>query len=151
MRRLVIATALALTAMSAQAETHRMGQSDALVSQVRALKAGQLDKAIRIGTRALQKSQMDSVAALLEANLCLAFHLKGDQDTAIAHCDQALELNPVSWQARLNRGNAYYAAGRYEMAVADYEKAMARVPGNDALAANLEMARAMLPAQIAAK
>lgn len=66
---------------------------------------------------------------------------------AIAACDRALALDPKVVPARINRGRACFELGRYGDSKADYEAALAEMPGNAMLEENLRQATRYLEAQ----
>lgn len=135
----------------AQTESHSMTRNDALVGQVTALQAGQLDKAIRIGERALRHRLTTAVESLIQSNLCLAWQHQDEPNKALAHCDAALALDPGAWQALVNRGTIHYTQGSYEKAYEDFALADHVHPGNAAILQNMALARANLPRAVAAR
>lgn len=69
---------------------------------------------------------------------------------ALAACDQALGLDPKVVPARINRGRALFELGRFRESKADYEAALAELPGNAMLEENLRQANRYLEAQLRA-
>jgi tetratricopeptide (TPR) repeat protein len=57
-----------------------------------------------------------------------AWHLKGDDDRAIADYDEAICLNPRDPCPLYNRGNAWQAKGDHDRAFADYDEAIRLAP-----------------------
>jgi tetratricopeptide (TPR) repeat protein len=62
--------------------------------------------------------------AFVEMNLGDALARKGQPDEAMAHFEQAINLQPDYAEAYYNRGNVLYAKGRIDEAIADFEKSL---------------------------
>lgn len=60
--------------------------------------------------------------------LCSTLTKAGRVDEAVETCTDAIELSPSHWSAINNRGTAYFATGRYDDALADYERALEVAP-----------------------
>jgi tetratricopeptide (TPR) repeat protein len=63
-------------------------------------------------------------------NIAINLVQKGRMDEAIAHYDQALELDPSYGEAHYNLANALVRLGRMDEAIAHYEKAVELNPNN---------------------
>lgn len=74
--------------------------------------------------------------AIGDNNICYSKFATGDYDGAIRYCTSAIESGELSdpdlIAALINRGVAYKSSGRYELAVADYTRAL-RIAPKDAL------------------
>ncbi len=65
---------------------------------------------------------------LLSRGIC---HLNnGDTDLAISDFDRFIERNPGWVAGYFNRGNAYFAKGAYDLAIADYSEALLHKPAD---------------------
>jgi len=54
----------------------------------------------------------------------------GDYDGAVGDCEKALKLNPRNSRAYGRLGSSHYKAGRFQLSVHAYEKALEIDPGN---------------------
>lgn len=133
MGRLLLGCLAAVLAASSWAQTDSrtvMGPRNPLLAEgAAAIRAGLFDEGIRLTTLGLEhepSKSPDRAGAL--ANLCAAYAGKGDADTAIAHCDASIELNPRNWRAYSNRSYAYYLKGMYPQARYDLDSAEALAP-----------------------
>jgi tetratricopeptide (TPR) repeat protein len=116
MRRLLLATIVALTAAPAFAQV----QTDWCASP----KAS--DEQTIQGCTALIKAGGDKGAALAADydNRAFAENNRDLNDQALADENQALALNPNNSNAYMNRGLAYYGKGQYDQAIADFTKSI---------------------------
>ena len=137
----LIGAALIFTA-GAAADTLYINGSDHVAKGAAALKAGNLDRAIRLTKPATKRGQPDARRALAHNNLCIAYYLKREYGAAIEHCTEALEARPTFWRAYNNRGNAYLETGKVNLAIADYEDAKRLNPKLDIIDTNLQIAQA---------
>lgn len=91
-----------------------------------------------------QQGEPDSTAEkveriLLEARL---LHRRGQSEEALAHCQEALDLDPESWEAHELAGDVLLAEGRAADALERYRAAHAIVPEQGSV--EEKMARATL-------
>ena len=95
---------------------------------VTALKGGKQDLYADLQTklRKIEPKDLDSLKALLGANLDLAEERK-DDDVAIASLEKLLSLDPSDNDRRFNLAYRYSHAGRSDMAALHYEKIPAAV------------------------
>lgn len=114
--------------------------SDLLNRGVRALKTGDMARAITSFERYIENGRGRSVA-VAHNNLCIAYQYVGDLDAAAENCTTAIKLNPKYWRAYNNRGNVHFVAGALTEAFADYEAALRINPKSGAARENLEMVR----------
>ncbi len=133
MGRLLLGCLAAVLAASSWAQTDSrtvMGPRNPLLAEgAAAIRAGLFDEGIRLTTLGLEhepSKSPDRAGAL--ANLCAAYAGKGDADTAIAHCDASIELNPRNWRAYSNRAYAYWLKEMYDEAARDVETAAGMAP-----------------------
>jgi len=120
-----IFTALAVTTIglpSAQAESWELRTAAQEVKGTRALEEGQLDKAIRIMDANYGTTPYAEKGAML-TNLCLAYILKRDLNTATSYCDRAVKHGFSDREAYNNRGVLRSMQGDYPGAVSDFERA----------------------------
>ena len=61
--------------------------------------------------------------------LCSALTSIGEYQEAIKACSEAIDIFPSRWQALNNRGVAYYAWGKIDLALQDYRQALSLVEG----------------------
>jgi len=70
-------------------------------------------------------------------NIGITYRRMGEYETAIEYFDKAITLNPADIQNDyINRGNARSGLRQYDMALADYEKALEIKPNNGAAVFN---------------
>ena len=65
--------------------------------------------------------------------LCSALTMSGKLNEAIDTCSEAVKLYPLRWQALNNRGVAYYMSGKFDLALQDYNQALATVESSEPL------------------
>ena len=122
MRTILMALALALTALPAGAQTAE--QRDWCYS------ATATDDQTIDGCTALIQSSQESAATHASAydNRAFAYNNKGLYDQAIADENAAVTLNPNSANEYINRGNAYSDKGLYDLAIGDFTRSIALKP-----------------------
>jgi tetratricopeptide (TPR) repeat protein len=138
MVRLLI-TLLMLLSMEwawAQTDTRTIigGGNELLSAGAMAIRAGNYDSGIRLTQRGLDEYQptpQDRAAAL--CNLCAAFTGVREAETALAYCNESLELNSRNWRTYSNRAAAYTLLGLYSEAVYDLDAAAAINPNAKAV------------------
>jgi tetratricopeptide (TPR) repeat protein len=120
MRRLLIALTMALIALPALAQT----QTDWCASP------SATDDQTIAGCNALIQSGRETAVALASDynNLAEAFNDQNLSDQALAAANQSLALNGSSASAYTNRGLAYYGKGLDDLAIADFDRAIALAP-----------------------
>jgi lipoprotein NlpI len=107
-----------------------------VLAGIAARKRGDYAEAIRLYTRALESkglSQSNRAGAL--NNRCNVYNDKAQYDSAIADCNEAIQIKPDSPLPFNNRGNSHTSLGRYDRAILDYDEAL-RLNPHFALAAN---------------
>jgi tetratricopeptide (TPR) repeat protein len=130
------------TAQAGTSEVIRLHTSDQLKQGIRALRQGDIERAITSLERFLKQPASTSNRVAAHNNLCIAYQYAGDLDAAVKQCDVAIKLNPKYWRAYNNRGNVHLEGGAYEAASADYNLALKINPKAKAVRENLILARA---------
>lgn len=70
--------------------------------------------------------------------LCVALTKAGRVDEAVATCTDAVEMLPSHWTALNSRATAYYVSRQYDLAAADYQRALDVAPDDDNVLETLE-------------
>jgi tetratricopeptide (TPR) repeat protein len=117
--------------VGAQADNRTIigGGNELLSAGAMAIRAGDYDSGIRLTQRGLDEflpSPQDRAAAL--CNLCAAFAGVREAETALAYCNESLELDSRNWRTYSNRAAAYTLLGLYSEAVYDLDAAAAINP-----------------------
>ncbi|MEC4683246.1 MAG: tetratricopeptide repeat protein [Nitrospirota bacterium] len=68
-------------------------------------------------------------------------NMVGDKDGAISVLEEALDMNPMNLQARIDLGSIYMDQENYERAIAEWKIAQKQDPGNSDIKTFLEKAR----------
>ena len=105
-----------------QAESWELRTADLEVKGTRDIEAGRIDKGIRIMETHFAASPYAEKGAIL-TNLCLAYILKKQLETAATFCDRAVNHPRSSREALNNRGVLNAMLGRLDSATTDFEKA----------------------------
>ena len=100
-----------------------------------ALLAGDIDKGIRLTRRGLDAAANTRERLAGLSNLCAGYLRRSERDTALAYCNEALELQPRFWRALVNRAVVNTELGRYDAADADLDLAEGIAPGNHSVRA----------------
>ncbi len=127
-------------AQAGTSEIIRLRSSDLLTQGIRALRQGDMERAIVSLERFLKEPASRSNRVAAHNNLCIAYEYVGDLDAAAKQCSIAIELNPKYWRAYNNRGNVHLASGAYDAASADYQLALEINPKAKAAQENLTLA-----------
>lgn len=130
------------TAQAGTTDVIRLHSSDLLSQGIRALRQGDMERAITSLERFLKEPASRSNRVAARNNLCIAYQYVGDLDAAAEQCSMAIALNPKYWRAYNNRGNVHLASGAYEAASADYQLALEINPKAKAARENLKLTRA---------
>lgn len=130
------------TAQAGTSEIIRLHSSDLLTQGIRALRQGDMERAITSLERFLKEPASRSNRVAARNNLCIAYEYVGDLDAAVEQCSIAIELNPKYWRAYNNRGNVHLAGGAYQAASADYQLALEINPKAKAARENLKLVEA---------
>ncbi len=141
----IAAVMLVIAVPTAQAGTTDiiwLHSSDLLRQGIRALRQGDLERAITSLERFLKEPARKSDRVAAHNNLCIAYQFVGDLEAAVKQCSIAIELNPKHWRAYNNRGNVHFAGGAYEAASADYLLALDINPKAEVVLENLKLAQA---------
>ena len=138
-----IAAAVLLTTLvsaPAGAESWELRTAAEEVKGTRAIEAGRLDKGIRILEANYGTTPYLLKGAVL-TNLCLAYTLKRDFETAMDYCNRAVARGNNDREAHNNRGVLQALLGNYSAAAADFEEAgcLGECPNTLAVAGNQRM------------
>jgi hypothetical protein len=106
----------------AVAESWELRTAAQEVKGTRAIEAGQLDKGIAITQANYGTTPYREKGAML-TNLCVAYILKHDFETAGDYCDRAVKRGFNDREAHNNRGVLRAMQSDYQGAVDDFEKA----------------------------
>lgn len=141
----IAAVMLVITVPTAQADTKDIiwfNSSDLLRQGIRALRQGDMERAITVLEKFLKEPATKSNQVAAHNNLCIAYEVVGDLEAAVEQCSIAIELNPKHWSAYNNRGNVYFTLGHYKAAGADYQLALEINPKAVVVLDNLKLAQA---------
>ncbi|KAJ3361122.1 hypothetical protein GGF31_002451 [Allomyces arbusculus] len=146
-----LTSAFALVTKHANAEDSDLALRWRLLHGEALARTGNLEDAALVASAALRADSTNPDALVLRARV---LYLQGESAKAIAHCKQALALDPDMTRARVlmkfvraiddakEKGNAAFTAGRYAEAVELYTEALSMDPSNKALNAKLYSNRA---------
>lgn len=81
--------------------------------------------------------------------LCAALTKAGRPDEAVATCSEAIERQPSEWTAFNSRGTAHYSSRRFDLAAADYLRALELAPSDEDVRAMIEHNLALTEQRIA--
>ena len=95
---------------------------------VEALREGDAERALPLLQKGLKRSQSDRDFVIGLSNICAAYVLVGEPNTALTYCDRALEMKPRFWRALNNRALAYLAIDNLDKARADIELGLTLAP-----------------------
>ena len=125
---------------SANAESWELRTAAEEVKGTRDIKEGRIDKGIRILETHYGSTAFEKKGAVL-TNLCLAYTVKRDYETAMVYCDRAVARHSSGREAYNNRGVLHAILGNYAAAISDFEKAgcLRECPSNLAVAGNRRM------------
>jgi len=127
---LVALSALLLSVSHAETNSSAsvMGTNQYLSEGAAAIRMGSFEEGIRLTEKGLKTtvSRRDRSAGL--ANLCGAYVGLQEPDTAIAFCNQSLEMNSHNWKTYCNRAAAFAIKGLYSEATFDLDAASAINP-----------------------
>ena len=107
------------------ADRYELRLHDREVAGKHELLEGRVDRSIELLEKRLEFTSSHRNLAPLLINLCAAYTLKGEFETAARHCDAAIENG---WNVRTaynNRGVMRVAQGDYLTAIEDFESAAA--------------------------
>jgi len=147
-RLLLASAAISLAAPAAFSQSCPQEPSFAGVSSAnpntrggaRSVERGEWFQAAVFSRNALNSGASSRHKSVAAVNLCAALGAQGD-DGALAACNDAVERNEGSWEALVNRGGAFWVAGDHAAARADFERAGALAADEEAVIANLALAR----------
>ena len=110
----------------------------ALNSGARAIDSNDVARGIALSREALDSDMLSPFqAAKAYNNLCVGFFKLKLFEEALKNCDLAIERSGKNWAYYNNRAGAHWGLGRYEEAIADYQKALEFNPGSEKVQHNL--------------
>ena len=86
------------------------------------IKTGDYDGAISDCNWAIEHDDINKASAY--CYLCEAYRRKGDLDTALKKCNEAIDLYPIFYRPYKIRGSIYYDRNEHEKAIEDFTKAI---------------------------
>ncbi|UTW57167.1 tetratricopeptide repeat protein [Kordiimonas sp. SCSIO 12603] len=131
LKSILVATSLALSFGAVAADnikTLHIRENHQFSKGQNALQAGELSKARNYFKRALRSNLALNYQVAAHNNLCAIGYATGSHDEALKACINALKLDRNFWQAHVNMGNIYKAAGDLEAAETAYKSAHAINP-----------------------
>ncbi len=138
---IVVCTGFFLLANSAVADTVEiiLQPSDLLQKGNQYIAHGEIQKAKKILTRAIESNLTSRQRANAHNSLCVANIKEEAWQDAMVHCDAAIELVPSNWRFHNNRGNVYFGLGQFDVAKQNYARGLKIAPKSMTLATNIEM------------
>ena len=97
---------------------------------VEALREGDARKALPLLQKGLKRSQSDRDFVIGLSNICAAYVVLGEPNTALTYCDRALEMRPNFWRALNNRALAWLAIDDLPRAKADLDRGLELAPAS---------------------
>lgn len=113
--------------------TSVFGADPNLLAGAEALRLGRFQEGITLTQAGLNGSVGSDQRASALNNLCAGYVGLYQYDIAIVHCSEALELDPVNWQAYNNRAIAYLGKGLIRLARRDVRRGLQLNPDSDRL------------------
>lgn len=98
-----------------------------------ALMAGNAEEGVRLTLMGLNVAQGPREEKVGHANLCAGFLLLGQAETALEHCNRALEQDPYHWRTYNNRALVYLELERLEESEADIKAGQELNPRSEKL------------------
>ncbi|MEL7538652.1 MAG: tetratricopeptide repeat protein [Pseudomonadota bacterium] len=95
---------------------------------VEALREGDAERAVPLLQQGLKRAQGDRDFVIGLSNLCAAYVLLNEFNTALTYCDRALEMRPKFWRGLNNRALAYLGINDLPRAKADIDRAFELAP-----------------------
>ena len=107
---------------TASAESWELRTADDEVIGTKDIEAGRIDKGIRVLENRLSSAKYPLKSAVL-VNLCLAYTVKRDYETAMDYCNKAVSLRANGVDGYNNRGVIHALQGDFAAAISDFRKA----------------------------
>ena len=98
-----------------------------------ALLAGDAKEGVLLTLKGLQLAHGQREKKIAHANLCAGFLLLDQPDTALEHCNWALDFDPNHWRTYNNRALVYLRMERFDESEADIKKGQALNPRSETL------------------
>jgi tetratricopeptide (TPR) repeat protein len=104
----------------------------------------EVDANIAACTRILARGETQIAQASALSNRCELWNEKGDNNRALADCNESLRLNPTNASAHIHRGNAWLGKGDNDRAFREFDEATRLDPKNAVAYNNRCFARAIM-------
>ena len=125
-----LAFAALLCSPSANASGTSMGASSAQICY-QAATYGAINRDLQMCTRAIEHEEMTRIdLAATYSNRGILWAARGDLKHALADQNQAIKINPESARAYVNRASVFHLLKKYDLALADYNTALALSGGD---------------------
>ncbi len=98
-----------------------------------ALMANDAEEGVRLTLIGLKMAQGNRELSTAHSNLCAGFLLLGQAETALEHCDQALEIDATQWRTYNNRALVYLRLERFDESEADIKAGQELNPRSEKL------------------
>jgi tetratricopeptide (TPR) repeat protein len=104
------------------------------------LKEGNIQAAIKQYEMGLKGGLGSSDLQDAHNDLCVAYYFLAEYETALDHCEEAIDLVPNHWVHYNNRANIYLMQGELKLAKKDYRKALKLHPKSEVIERNIALA-----------
>jgi tetratricopeptide (TPR) repeat protein len=104
-----------------------------------AMQDGRFEDGIRLTLEGLRGPADPDDRAAGHSNLCAGYATLRRWDEALAHCEQALQLDPDNWRTYNNRAAVFVAKGLYDRALEDLRRGLDLAPQSDTLQKSLQI------------
>lgn len=140
---IITAAVLTLTASNVSAQVVEFViRPSSLLEQGKALiQQGHGEEAVKYFERALRISNSDLQLAKVHNGLCAAFIIEEEWESALRHCNKAIQLRSNDWRFYNNRGNIYLETGQIDKAIEQYNLGLKLAPQAFTIKRNMELAQ----------
>ena len=98
------------------------------IAKIRSLlDQGAHQEAIDLALSLLQRDKTSAIQYSASNALCAALSKDNQWDSALEACEKAINIRPHHWMARNSRANVYLMQGRYDLALDDFQIALANL------------------------
>jgi tetratricopeptide (TPR) repeat protein len=111
------------------------------------LREGDSLQAQKVYKQALKNKLTEIQTAKAHNGLCVAFIMEEVWQSALEHCNKAIQIYPSNWRFYNNRGNIFLETGMLKKAISEYEKGLKHSPSSDIIKNNLKLAQTRLNGQ----
>ena len=101
------------------------------------IEQGEIQKAKKALSRALETKLTPGQRANAHNSLCVANIKEEEWDAAMRQCNAAIKINRANWRFYNNRGNVYLGLGQLDLALKNYQRGLRIAPKSKALATNV--------------